>query len=248
MPGLARVEAAMHGGAAAAFSPASLSDLLWWHDGTLSPKTTSGSNYTQWDDMSGLAHHWSQTNVALAPNTGRTINGITAMDFDGTEVMNMINGSGINTVAHIFDVLVIDVNTSGRYIHEAGLVPQDGWWLRQTTTSRMQLQLQNIPSDPDVDLLTTAVANAFTVGTPFRLEVRFAGTGTMGVRIANATETTQAAANGGCASPQNPSLFGNSDGTNLSDGAIAFSCAYSSIKTGTDLTDLRSYINTRFGV
>lgn len=248
MVGLSRVEAVMHrtaGAGAPPFTPASLSDLLWWHDGDLSTKTTSGTNYTQWDDLSGNARHWVQATTTLAPNTGRTINGIIALDFDGTEFMMMSIGGGITTVAHIFAVLVVDVVAASDYIHEAGAFSGNtGWWLRQGAANAFTLQLAD--DAIAVDTLN-ASGNVFVVGTSFRIEARFSGAGTMGVRVAAGTEATATATNGGCLNPQIPSLFAHSSGVNLQDGAIAFSCAYSTIKAGTDLTNLRTYINTRFG-
>ena len=62
------------------------------------------------------------------------------------------------------------------------------------------------------------------------------------------TDDQWTAVNGGCDNPQTPSLFAASPGNGASDGAIAFSCAYSSIKSGADLTSFRSYINPRLGV
>ena len=246
MPGLTRVEAAMHGSAAAAFDPSSLSNLLWWHDGTLSAKTTSGSNYTQWNDLSGNARHWAQANTALAPNTGRTINGIIALDFDGTEYMVMATGAGITTTAHIFTVCVIDTVAANDYLYEAGASGASGWWIRQSSSAGRYI-LRVAPDAVLFNSLDSGTGNVFTAGVALRIEARFAGAGTMGLRFAAGTEVTQTAPNGGCVAPELPSLMAFSSGANPTDGAVAFSCAYSSIKTGTDLTDLRSYINTRFG-
>jgi hypothetical protein len=59
----------------------------------LSSITLSGSDVTQWNDLSGNARHATQTTSANRPKSGtRTINGYNALDFDGSNDYLLNNG------------------------------------------------------------------------------------------------------------------------------------------------------------
>lgn len=236
-------------GEGGAFAPSDLSGLLWWHDGDLSNKTISGSNYTQWNDLSGNGRHWTRADTALAPNTGRTINGIVAMDFDGTESMTMGTGHGITSTAHIFGVVIFDTYANlDRYLEAGALSDGDAGFNVRMASAANQLALRLEDAVLGRDTLNSGAGNTFTPGSAHLLEIAFDGAGTYSITI-DGTTTSATASNGGAdVTGEDLNLFGGAAAQGASDGAVAALCAYSSIKSGADLTDLRSYFNTRFGL
>ena len=74
-------------GAAAVFTPASISGLALWLDASDATTITHvGGSASQWRDKSGLANHASQATGTKQPITGtRTLNGLNVVDFDGSD-------------------------------------------------------------------------------------------------------------------------------------------------------------------
>jgi hypothetical protein len=79
--------------AAAAF-PSFIPNLVARYDAMDSSSITlSGSDVTQWNDLSGNARHATQGTSANRPKSGtRTINGFNALDFDGSNDYLLNNG------------------------------------------------------------------------------------------------------------------------------------------------------------
>lgn len=58
---------------------------LWLDSDDFSTITLNGSNVSQWDDKSGNDNHFAQSIASSQPlYTGQTINGVQAIDFDGS--------------------------------------------------------------------------------------------------------------------------------------------------------------------
>ena len=74
------------GGGSPAFSPADIADLELWLDASDSSSIIQVANaVSQWSDKSGNSNHATQGTGANQPTTGSvTINGLNAIDFDGT--------------------------------------------------------------------------------------------------------------------------------------------------------------------
>ena len=237
---------------AAAFTPASLSNLLFWHDGSLSSKTYhSGSIVSQWNDLSGNARHWTNSTSGDSPvDNTRTINGITALDFAGSEAMQMGSGHGISTVGHLFFVGIIDTYQSSDKLLAAGAQTDtdDGFSLQQSSSTN-QLALLLSDGTAPRDILHSGAGNTFTPGTAYLIQGRFSGSGTYAIKIGTNT-TSSTASNGGCTGPDNFFLMANdiSGNTAGTDGCVAAVVGYSDIKSGTDLSNLESYFAARFGV
>jgi len=68
------------------WTPAQVSTTLWLDAGDASTMTmTASGNVSQWLDKSGNGRHATQSAVANQPSTGaRTVNGLNALGFDGT--------------------------------------------------------------------------------------------------------------------------------------------------------------------
>ena len=87
-----------------------VSGVSMWYDASYAPSITASSGaVSQWNDLSGNAHHLTQTS-SNRPTTGtRAINGVNAIDFDGTDD-HMVTSTGPNiTAMTIFIVMQQDV-------------------------------------------------------------------------------------------------------------------------------------------
>lgn len=234
----------------AAFAPDDIANLLFWHDGGLSNKTYhSGSIVSQWDDLSGNARHWTQATSGNAPEDGTvTINNIPALNFNGTDdFMTMGTGHGITTVAHLFVVAIIDVQGTNDMLLHAGANTDgdDGFMLRQSSSSGQTALLLSDGSSAR-RTFSSGASVTFTAGAASLFEARFDGTNEAALAI-DGTEFTDASGTG-CTGPDDLGLWAQASGANFSDGSVALTLGYGAIISGTDLTNLRSYINTRFGL
>jgi hypothetical protein len=143
--------------------PALIPNLVARYDASdLSSISVSGSDVTQWNDVSGNARHATQGTSANRPKSGtRTINGINAIDFDGTNDYLFNNGvaasfSGADKPFTVFIMQARDVT--------GNLVP---WSLGNTTTGTPYFwqrgdTLQLRDSSSNITVLTTTGISAAT--------------------------------------------------------------------------------------
>ena len=102
------------------FSPLQLPNLLAWYDasdsGTIDDSTDSG-RVEQWSDKSGNNYHLTQTTLADKPYTGRTINGLPAVDFRAAQELERTDTFGVtgNPALTICFICELD-STTGRII------------------------------------------------------------------------------------------------------------------------------------
>lgn len=98
--------------ASGAFSPKKIAGLEAWYDASVASSVTLVSTFvSQWDDLSGNGLHLTQSVEANRPGTG-TINGLTAVDFDGSN--DRLERSGYTgTVGTVFSVHSLDVYQNG---------------------------------------------------------------------------------------------------------------------------------------
>lgn len=101
-------------GAAAAWSPSSLTSLAgWWDSDDASTFTySSGVVVSQWNDKSGNARHFTQSTVANQPSRNGTQNGRTTVAFDGS---NDYMDTGSFTVSQPFTVLFVAKGRTGNH-------------------------------------------------------------------------------------------------------------------------------------
>lgn len=73
------------------FNPSQIDGLIAWYDASdTSTIVESGGAVSQWNDKSGNGNNATQGIVAAQPVTGtRTINGLNALDFDGSAAMSI---------------------------------------------------------------------------------------------------------------------------------------------------------------
>jgi hypothetical protein len=157
-------------GVSNAVFPSFIPDLVARYDASdLSSIALSGSDVTQWNDVSGNARHATQGTSTNRPKSGtRTINGINAIDFDGTNDYLFNNGvaasfSGEDKPFTVFIMQARDVT--------GNLVP---WSLGNTGTAIPyfwqrgdNLQLRDASSNISV-LTTTGISAATPLFATFR--------------------------------------------------------------------------------
>lgn len=77
------------GGDAGPFSPGDLSPFVWYDATAADSIIHAAGSVSQWEDLSGNARHLTQGDGSRQPTTGTaTMNGLNAIDFDGTSFMS----------------------------------------------------------------------------------------------------------------------------------------------------------------
>jgi hypothetical protein len=104
--------------------PSDISDLALWLDAAdASTLTLDGSNNVeQWNDKSGNGRHVEQSNATLRPaRTLSSINGLTALTFDGTDDRLIGTFASISQPITVFCVVRVDNLGSQRTIFDSRL-------------------------------------------------------------------------------------------------------------------------------
>ena len=103
------------------FDPTSIADWgAWYNAADTSSISLSGSEVTQWNDLSGNGHHATQGTSTRRPLSGtRTLNGLNVLDFDGSNDFLIHNGiassfAGEDKPFTIFQVGKLDVASGTR--------------------------------------------------------------------------------------------------------------------------------------
>src|SRR5690606_20919398 len=155
-------------------------------------------------DLSGNGNHLVQPTSGAAPSYGtRQVNGIDVVDANGTSQWARINAEiGGSGVLHVFAVFVIDTAITGRYLFEAGAISdgRDGWYLRQDTSAKLQLTIEDdVTSGRDFRLSPIA----FTAGVPFLVEVKIDTDQLISLAINGIETSSPTPTKGGFANPEN---------------------------------------------
>lgn len=92
---IGNLAAAVTGGGAPAFNPASIANLKAWYDASdTATITVSGTAVTQWNDKSGNAYNVTQGTAGQRPVSGtRTQNGKNMIDFQSDDVLQAATAS-----------------------------------------------------------------------------------------------------------------------------------------------------------
>jgi hypothetical protein len=117
-----------------AFSPISLSGLVgWWDASDLATITDAGAGaVSQWTDKSGNVRTFTQASAGSRPITGtRTVNGMNALDFNGT-THNLQSPSFVQAQpVSIFVVAAFDGPTDGTQRTIVGCLPSSATYVLQ---------------------------------------------------------------------------------------------------------------------
>lgn len=225
-----------------AFSPADLTDLVSWHDAddisTLwqdSARTTQVASNNDpvgaWDDKSGNANHLLQATVGYRPlYKTNTLNSKPTILGDGVDDF-LTDTFTLTQPAHCFVIFRQETWTESDVILDGG--------------SDLTMLLSQFPSTPDVTVYAGASLSSSdaTIGTFFLGDLLYNSTSSH-LQIADNAPVN---GNAGTASPGGLSVFARASGF-FSNSSIAEIVLCDAELTGSDLTDLRSYFNTKWGV
>ncbi len=90
--------------------PAAPTHLTTWHDASdAATIQATGNAVTQWDDKSGNGNHMLQGTASRQPATGvRAINGLNALDFDGSDWLQETTNAYGATITDAFAFMVVE--------------------------------------------------------------------------------------------------------------------------------------------
>ena len=154
--------------------PSFIPDLVARYDAAdLSSISLSGSDVTQWSDVSGNARHATQSTSTFRPKSGtRTINGLNAIDFDGTDDRLNANSvaasfTGNDRPFTIFMVQAKDIANSSlsAFVFDSGL----------TTVPFMRYRGENILMRDDANTQTELNVDGIDAATPMFVTFRSSG-------------------------------------------------------------------------
>jgi hypothetical protein len=233
-----------------AWTPAALASapVAWWDASDTGTISHVAGSVTQIDDKSGSGYHLTQGTGSLQPTTGtRTQNGLNALDFDGTERMTVSSVTWPDTF-HLFQVAEVDAVDD---INDTLLAVDDGSTFRlnmfragDATEFRAQV---TGPAGGGTALLQ---ASDFAAA-PHIFETWFDGGASPNTHalVIDATELdAEADYPGSGATGCTVDLFSHLIDTANPDGGFFELVVTDAVVAGGDLTDLRTYLNDRWGI
>lgn len=240
--------------AAGGFLPTDIADCVgWWDASNTGSITSSGSDCTQWADLSGGGYHFTQGTTGKYPQTGTaTINSLNVLSFDGTaDSMSVTSYAGLNGSADMTVFYVVESAATGdRVVLEmtANYTSTAGFVSFQTSATRY---LSSGISSPPVfnQYRTSAISNA----TPYVLswtadrastdpENRLWLNGTVDNTAVNTGNTSGTFSTTGLflGSRNNASLFWS--------GKIAEIVVYAAVLDSTNRQTVEDYLGPKWGV
>jgi len=94
------------------WTPADITTAAWYDASDASTITESGGAVSQWDDKSGNLKHLTQGVGAQQPQTGGSIGGVDAIEFDGTDDWMVAPSLGLTSDAMFIAVFDPDAETN----------------------------------------------------------------------------------------------------------------------------------------
>mgnify|MGYP000442051077 CR=1 FL=1 len=232
--------------AGGAFVPTDLGSLVSWHTADdISTLWTDSARTDQvdanddvvgaWDDKSGNGNHLLQATTAQKPTyKTNTLNGKPTILGDGT-ADNMAASFALAKPTHVFIVAKAVTWTNGDRIY-------DGY-------SDNDMALHQTGTTPDIKIYADAagpVSDAnMAVGTFYLVEAQFNGASSW-IKVADNAKSTGAV--GTATDPDGLRLFASATSGGYGNLNIAEIVLCTGEITGSDLSDLRSYFNTEWGV
>jgi hypothetical protein len=218
--------------AAASFDPSDLNPTVWI-DTTLSNMTVATNLVSQIDDMSGNDNHFKASGATRPADNTHTINGKTALGFDGTDDY-MATDAEMTFAGDFTMVVVLQQDTTGT----------DGFAGREsTTTDFVYFQSSQYKYKfGNGSIISTGLNRVTSQDTCITLR----RSGSDVYADLDGSEVTENSYNGGTLTIDNLADAGGA--TPSWDGAISFFILIPSFVTGDDLTNLYSYINDIWGV
>lgn len=239
------VAGTLSSGYVAPFSPTNITNLYLWLDASDATTFTysSGTVVSQWNDKSGNAYHATQSTVANQPS--RVTSPSTGVDFDGSnDVLSTtasFNGSAFTTF-----IVARDYN-AGATIIGTGSGGTDLYWpYTQATTLYWQIGTayglnSSITYPTGLSSLEVRYDGGGSTNAD-KMKGRFNGseitltfTGTMPTTISRSGQTTSIGAY-------------NTTPILAFSGIVSEIISYSKVLSGTELTQVRDYLSTKWSI
>jgi hypothetical protein len=225
-------------------SPTEISGCVgWWDASDISSITQSGGLVSQWNDKSGSGLHVSQATAGLLPGVA-TVNGLNAVDFDGTDDY-MFTTSEPPVFTAMLCVHVCDVVSTAHTL--LGFVRGTGATLLQATAIYSSINEYRTPFF-SVSTSYPASGGTATAGVPSLLATSFSGSAAA-LRVRGATETGTTSQSGTNVSGV---WFGmrNVSGTPgvYLNGKLCEVLLFSAVPSASDLRRLEKYLADKWGV
>lgn len=253
-------------------TPPVANPFAWWDASYTSSISTSGSAVTQWSDLSGNAHHLTQSTSTARPASGtRTVNSLNALDFDGSSDFLKSNESASTwnllhnaTGATAFMVLQVDtVPGSNGLLCTSNDTTQVGIWnyLRPSSNNDIATAILSGSSNNFVSLEFGTPGATYTTGTTLSLVTALdPSNGTASNRIRfyknNNTETgtySQSQVSYTSNNAANPLCVGSfpgasGAGSDFFNGLICEILIYSGVMNTTNIGTVQTYLTTKWGI
>lgn len=236
-----------------AFTPASIASCVHWWDAELSAKTGSPGDISQINDLIGTDHLVQATGSDQPDDNTRTINGLTAFDFDGDDQLAVTSALDITTAFHVFIVAQFDVLTAAAFLVNAGpsfnLNTNDGWSLGLDESvggsGRLALRVSN---GTGVDDFVASASLVVGTAGPHLIEAWSVGTTEMGIAI-DGVEEINSSMSFGCSGPDEFVMMARAaGGLNNFNGAWGMTVLFDAKVTGNDHDNMLAYATSRWGV
>jgi len=216
--------------AGAAFTPASLTALKAWYRADLGVTDAGAGAVSQWDDQSGNAHHLTEATNRPTYSATSGANGLAGITFDGTNDKLSCTFTALSQPFHCFIVAKLNAIEN-----QAALVAGSTSSQRflYTTTTDILFYFgagTNTGAYSDTtnfnffEFLADTTNSNYSFGSTVRATSTI-GTGTLGGFI-----------------------LGQLTGFQFANGVISELILTSALVTGAELTNLRSYIASRYGL
>jgi hypothetical protein len=224
---------------AGAFDPTDVSGLTAWYDASdTGSLTLSGSEVTQWNDLSGNGFHLTRIDTNTGPDSGtRTKNSLNVLDFSGGKRLGN-NGLASTSSYSIFVVCVQDSTPGSPFI--ATIAYFQGGTEHGIRTTSTKAEMVSTAGGAVV-----VQATAYTNGNWRQLYGSHDG-GNIALRQNASAIGTSAVPGAPASNPFRVGAYAN--GSRALDGGIAEVLIYRTVLTnGSDIDDIEAYLDTKWG-
>lgn len=248
-------------------SPIPLTNLKAWYDASdTSTISLSGSDVTEWRDISGNAYHLTQSNSSYRPQSGtRTVNSKNVIDYNGnTDTLvasTNANWAFLNTSigSTMFIMLSVDAQPSGDpfcFLRTSGGSSNSNGYVGNVNTSNQWLHAVSASGVGNL-VVNTATTLALTTNTPAVIAVKSdpsnATAANRSYIYKNSSSADQNNTDTGTPStgdPIQPLRVGDYDtgGTLSINGIIGEIIIYSGLLNDTNRTKVIDYLKNKWGI
>tara|TARA_R110000868_G_scaffold232603_1_gene486137 strand:+ start:32 stop:811 length:780 start_codon:yes stop_codon:yes gene_type:complete len=256
------IVSAITGGPIVPFTPSSIAGLKAWYDASdTATISLSGSAVTQWNDKSGNSFNLTQATALRRPQSGvNTLNSLNVITFDGNDVLQAATASDWtflhnSTGATIFFAAYFNtVAVSGVLFATASSTAQSGVYIERSASD---LILSEIYRGSGGTFVSSLAAGTLTDNTAkYASMVLDNSNATAANRLiykinagSNLTGNTYTGTPSASA-PNNPLYIGSYDtaGSSGFQGRFAEIIMYSGVLSGTDITNVNSYLSSKWAI